>query len=53
MDQWSQGANNGVSYWSTANSDIRNNNNNNSSIVQWSTGNLLILSLCIESDRGQ
>ncbi|CAF1569806.1 unnamed protein product [Rotaria magnacalcarata] len=42
IDQWSQGANNGVPYWSTANSDIRNNNNNNNnnnnSITQWSTG---------------
>ncbi|CAF2394653.1 unnamed protein product [Rotaria sp. Silwood2] len=38
VDQWSQGANNGVPYWSTANSDIRNNNNNNNSIPQWSTG---------------
>jgi len=37
IDQWSQGANNGGSYWSTANNDIRNNNNNNS-ISQWSTG---------------
>ncbi|CAF3384795.1 unnamed protein product [Rotaria sp. Silwood1] len=39
VDQWSQGANNGVAYWSTANSDIRNNNN--SSVSQWSTGNIL------------
>ena len=38
IDQWSQGANNGSSYWSTANTDIRNNNNS-TSVPQWSSGN--------------
>ncbi|UJR34956.1 hypothetical protein I4U23_027734 [Adineta vaga] len=43
IDQWSQGTNNGGTYWNTNSGDVRNNNNNNNSnsnsVTQWSIGN--------------
>ncbi|CAF1627148.1 unnamed protein product [Adineta ricciae] len=40
IDQWTQGTNNGGTYWNSNNGDSRNNHNNSStSGSQWSTGN--------------